>query len=220
MSFWHSFFVVCVKIVGKEVIYGICFYLCPRSLVMEYSEEQFVTGINRKEREMFHELYRRFYLSLVRFAMKYLQKEEVAEDIVQDLFLSVWERRESFLSYDRLRNFLYISVRNTCLDILKHQTVEQKYARYCVEHEAEAEAETEEILGEEVMRLLFQIIDDLPDRCREVFLLYMDGKKNEEIAGMLQLALDTVKNQKKKAMRILRERLGNLYGVVVNWGII
>ena len=69
----------------------------------------------------------------------------------------------------------------------------------------------DEIIGAEVMRLLFQTIDQLPPRCREIFLLYMDGMKNEKIAETLQLALDTVKNQKKKALHILRERLGDFY---------
>lgn len=178
---------------------------------MGYTEEQFVTGINRKERRMFHELYRRFYRPLVHFAMKYLGDGDMAEDCVQELFVSIWERRETFLTYDRLRNFLYLSMRNTCLDLLKHQAVEKKYAGYCKEHENEVSDETEEMIREEVLRLLFRTIDTLPPRCKEIFLLYMDGKKNEEIATSLRVALDTVKNQKKKAMQILRQRLGDFY---------
>lgn len=178
---------------------------------MEYTETEFITGINRKERKVFHELYRKFYRPLVHFAMKYLGDSNLAEDCVQELFVSLWERRETFLSHDRLRNFLYVSIRNTCLDILKHQTVEKKYASYYKEIEDETTSQTEEIIGEEVFRLLFRVIDDLPPRCKEIFLLHMDGKKNEEIADTLRIALDTVKNQKKKAMRILRQRLGNFY---------
>lgn len=186
------------------------FIFAARGISMEYTETEFITGINRKERKVFHELYRKFYRPLVRFAMKYLGDSNLAEDCVQELFISLWERREMFLSYDRLRNFLYVSIRNTCLDILKHQTVEKKYASYYKENEDEA-SQTEEIIGEEVFRLLFRVIDDLPPRCKEIFLLHMDGKKNEEIADTLRIALDTVKNQKKKAMRILRQRLGNFY---------
>lgn len=160
---------------------------------------------------MFHELYREFYWALVRFAMKYLGDRDMAEDTVQELFVAVWERNESYLSYDRLRNFLYISVRNTCLDTLKHRAVEEKYARHFEKTEDGMVSETEEIIEEEVLRLLFQIVNELPPRCKEIFLLHMDGRKNEEIANTLQIALDTVKNQKKKAMKILRERLGDFY---------
>ena len=105
----------------------------------------------------------------------------------------------------------FISLRNTCLDMLKHRVVESKYSDYCQRMEEHAASATDEIIGAEVMRLLFQTIDQLPPRCREIFLLYMDGMKNEKIAETLQLALDTVKNQKKKALHILRERLGDFY---------
>lgn len=178
---------------------------------MEYTEKQFIIGINRKERKVFHELYRRFYRQLVHFALKYLGDSDLAEDCVQELFVSVWERKETFLSYERLRNFLYLSLRNACLDLLKHQTVEKKYASYYKANETVTLSDNEEIIGEETIRLLFRIIDGLPPRCKEIFLLYMDGKKNEEIAVTLGIALDTVKNQKKKAMQVLRQRLGDFY---------
>ena len=61
---------------------------------------------------------------------------------------------------------------------------------------------------EEVYRQLFETIDALPERCREVFLMYMEGKKNEEVATALHVSIETVKTQKKRAMSILRKKLG------------
>ena len=63
-------------------------------------------------------------------------------------------------------------------------------------------------MKEELYERLFSVVDELPPRCREVFLLHLDGKKNEEIAELLNISLLTVKTQKKKAMSYIRERLG------------
>ena len=64
---------------------------------------------------------------------------------------------------------------------------------------------------EEVYRLLFKSIDQLPPRCREIFVLQMEGKKNEEIAQTLGLSIETVKTQKKRAVQAIKKRMGSLF---------
>ena len=71
--------------------------------------------------------------------------------------------------------------------------------------------EEEDTNEEEVYRLLFRAIDKLPTRCREVFLLHMDGKKNEEIATLLGISIETVKTQKKRAIQFIKEQMGTCY---------
>ena len=99
-------------------------------LRMKTKEEIFIEQINLKRREAYHELFRRFYRSLVIFALKYIDEQGEAEDIVQELFVSVWEKEEKFMSYASFRVFLYNAVRNTCLNRIKHKKVEEKYAAY------------------------------------------------------------------------------------------
>ena len=78
----------------------------------------------------------------------------------------------------------------------------------------------EAVNDEEIYRHLFKLIDELPPRCREIFLLYMEGKKNEEIAAMLQLSVETVKTQKKRAMAYIRDNLDKavLLALAINSG--
>lgn len=175
---------------------------------MKNREDSFIERINQKQRSAYHELFREYYQSLVMFAMRYVNEQGEAEDIVQDLFVAVWEKNEKFHSYLSFRAFLYTSVRNTCLNRIKHRKVEEKYVDYSIRHIEENQNEEYNMLEEELYRQLFQVIDELPPRCREVFLLHLDGKKNEEIATKLRITLLTVKTQKKKALRYLRERLG------------
>lgn len=177
---------------------------------MRTKEDLFLEQINQKQLRAFHELFREFYQALVLFAMRYGVIQSEAEDIVQELFVAVWEKKEKFISYTSFRVFLYTSVRNTCLNQIKHRKVEKKYVNYSLLHAENALQEDHEMLEEELYRQLFSAVDELPLRCREVFLLHLDGKKNEEIAELLHISLLTVKTQKKKAVHYLRERLSHL----------
>lgn len=177
---------------------------------MKISENLFLEQINQKQLQAFHQLFREFYQALVLFAMRYGASQSEAEDIVQELFVAVWERKEKFFSYRSFRVFLYNSVRNTCLNQIKHRKVEEKYMNDRSLHVEEAFENDPEMLEEELYRHLFNAVDELPPRCREIFLLHLDGKKNEEIASQLHISLLTVKTQKKRAVHYLRERLSHL----------
>ena len=113
---------------------------------MKTKEEIFIEQINLKRREAYHELFRRFYRSLVIFALKYIDEQGEAEDIVQELFVSVWEKEEKFMSYACFRVFLYNAVRNTCLNRIKHKKVEEKYAAYRQLHPENPELDDYDIM--------------------------------------------------------------------------
>ena len=136
------------------------------------------------------------------FALKYIDEQGEAEDIVQELFVSVWEKEEKFMSYASFRVFLYNAVRNTCLNRIKHKKVEEKYAAYRQLHPVNPELDDYDVMEEEIYRRLFKTIDELPPWCKEIFLLHLDGKKNEEIAAQLKITLLTVKTPKKKRFDI------------------
>lgn len=169
-----------------------------------------IEDINRLDAEAFHQLYKMFYKALVYYGWQITDSKETAEDIVQELFSSIWEKQLQFQSIASFRSYLYNAVRNAALNHLKHRDVENSYLeRLAGSYEDEAGDEREdEFDEEEIYQLLFQTIDRLPERCREVFLMYMDGKKNEEIAQALSISLETVKTQKKRAMQVLRKNLG------------
>ena len=79
---------------------------------------------------------------------------------------------------------------------------------YCIPDTGNDNKEEEDdFFTEEIFRQLFMTIDSLPERCKQVFLLHMEGKKNEEIAAALYVSLETVKTQKKRAMSLLRKKL-------------
>lgn len=174
-------------------------------------DELLIEQLNQKQVGAFKILFDRFYRYLVLYAMKWVERQEIAEDIVQDLFVQVWERDTLYSSYYGFKNFVYNSVKNASLDHLKHKEVEGKYMRYTLRNTEAGEMPELEVMKDEVYRRLYQVLDELPKRCREVFKYYLEGKKNKEIAEILQISELTVKKQKQNALNYIRERLGTVY---------
>ena len=173
-------------------------------------EEEFIRQLNAKQVEAYHYLFEELYAYLIVYAMRYVQQKEVAEDIVQETFVALWEKEKSYNSYIGLKAFLYDAVRNRALDYLKHKQVEDKYTSYVLIHCNDESDLDYKLMREEIYRELYRAVAELPTRCQEIFKLYMEGKKNEEIAQLLNLSPETVKTQRKIAMRLLRERLSGL----------
>ncbi len=177
------------------------FYICSVKTYKMILESQF--AIDRKE--IFESLFSDYYGALVCYATKYIKREDIAEDLVQDLFVSLWEGHRVFPSQAALRSFLYVSLKNAALDYLKHLNVENHYIEEALA--ANTFLSENSFQKEEIFRLLFKQIDLLPERCREIFLLHLEGFDNETIAKKLSLSIETVKTQKKRAMKTLRNKL-------------
>ena len=157
----------------------------------------------------FHLLYKHYYKALVNYAFQFVGDNDDAEDVVQGFIADIWQQKLAFGSLFSLEVFLYNSVRNRCLNILKHKQVKVSYIKKVADsHPAYHPDDDEETLFmERAYRMLFETIDKLPPRSREVFLLYIQGKKNQEIADALGVSLETVKTHKKRSMAFLREQL-------------
>ncbi len=170
----------------------------------------FFEQLNQRKLSAYKTLYEEYYRVLVMYAINFVGRQQVAEDIVQELFVTIWKKQITFLSFTSLRVYLYNAVRNASFDYLKHQNVEKSYIVSLQESYHEVN-ESQDLQEEEIRRLLYWEIDNLPPKMREIFLLYMEGKKNEEIAKLLNVSLETVKTQKKRAVKQIKSKLGPLY---------
>ena len=174
------------------------------------------TGLSRAM-----EVYAGYTAAVLGNTLKGRASREDLEELLSDVFLSLWEAEKPFDSIDNLRSFLYTSVKNRCLNILRERSVRRKYEEHIIDFYKEMENEEPieqtyaEVLGE-----VYRLIDELPPRCREIFLLHMDGRKNEEIAQALDIAVNTVKAQKAKAVSFLKEQMGDTLVVLITIGCI
>ncbi len=174
-----------------------------------YTNEQFIKALNRKKEAAFQILFKDYYASLVMYAMHYV-RQEVAEDIVQDLMTLLWEKDTHFDSISAFHSFIYLFIRNRSINYLKHQKAELNYINYQQEEMTSDESEVFKVMEEEIYRIFFNVIDQLPNRCKEIFKLHLAGKKENEIASLLNVSLSTVKSQKQKAFQRLKEKLTSL----------
>ncbi len=149
----------------------------------------------------FETIFRRLYLPLGMFALRIVDNADVAEDMVQEAFMKTWMQLENGAEITNLRAFLYACVRNECLAHLNRSSS-------LVGEEHLPEVGEEEIDTSFRDAKIWRAIDDLPEKCREIFLMSKrDGYSNEEIARELGISVKTVKNQMTKAFTRLREAL-------------
>lgn len=184
---------------------------------MTKAEQLFINTLNDRQPESFRTLFIKHYALMVSFGMNYVDQTDVAEDIVQEIFTKIWENNTQFESYRKFKTFLYTSVRNAGLNYIKHEKVKERYNNSSLEPQS-GDPELD-IIEEEVYHKLFESIDSLPKRCREVFELHLDGNSNDDIASLLGLSVLTVKTQKNRAMQSLRKQMGDMFFIAVSMHI-
>jgi RNA polymerase sigma-70 factor (ECF subfamily) len=162
-------------------------------------------------------VFRTHYDPLVRFAYGYVRSQAVAEEMVQDLFLKMWEQRGTWELHGSLKSYLYTAVRNSALNDLRHRRIRQELegrsaregtALGMGEHTPRADRVLEE---EEQTLALRNAVDALPEIYRTVIALRAQhGLSYLEIAAVLGLPVRTVETRIARGMRALRDRLGRL----------
>jgi len=170
-----------------------------------------IRHINRGKKNVFKDLFDHYFSALAAFGYKYIPDPPIVEDMVQEAFIACWEKRADFSHINALKSFLYTSVRNKCLNHLKHQAVQKKHEGALV-YELESDLHfTNHVIEEETFNLLHAEIRDLPRSAQEIMMLALNGLKNQEIAEELNISLNTVKTQKKIAYSKLKDRLGHRF---------
>jgi RNA polymerase sigma-70 factor (ECF subfamily) len=171
-------------------------------------ERELLERIRRGEEEAFDAVFRAHYAPLVGLAEGMLRSRAVAEEVVQDVMLELWRRRESLPVEESLRAYLFRATRNRALNHLRHNRVERRGEPYLGGERVDRPAAPRVLVEEEIDVALRAALGDLPDRCREVFeLSRVHGLRYAEIASTLGISVKTVEAQMGKALRILRERL-------------
>ncbi len=155
--------------------------------------------------------------SLYFYCNSILKDRILAEDVVQESFVALWERRKDFIALLPIRVFLYQTARNKCLDLLKHEQVIHKHES-ALALELKEDFFAEKMIEEELLGEIYRVLNELPPKCRTVFCLSLDGLSNQEIANKLSISVNTVRTQKQRAMTVLKQRFGSEM-LLIFWGI-
>jgi len=168
-----------------------------------------VNGLRAGQESTYAQLFHEYYRPLTVFAYKYVNDLDSARELVQDLFVSIYENRKSLMITSSLKAYLYRSVRNRALNHLKRIKVGKQHLEQIAQELNSSESLEELILENELEHRIFQIISSLSPKCQEVFKMSrVHGIKNQDIAARLEISVRTVETHISNALKILREKLG------------
>jgi RNA polymerase sigma-70 factor (ECF subfamily) len=171
-------------------------------------ERALLEQIRQGDEGAFDAVFRAHYPSLVGMAERMLRSRAVAEEIVQEIMLALWRRRESLPVEESLRAYLFRATRNRALNHLRHARVEREGEPYLADTSVRTPTAPSVLIEEEIDAAVRAAVSELPERCREVFeLSRVHGLRYTEIAAALGISVKTVEAQMGKALRLLRQRL-------------
>lgn len=182
------------------------------------TSDELMVGVNSKDEHAWKLFFNSWYDSLYRHAYRILGEEKVSEDIIQELFIYLWDASTALENEKVLAVYLYRSVTNRCLNHIRDRNREDvRIARWMAENddgEEASEAEFSSVVREEVYRRLQDLIGQLPQGRKKIVLMSMEGMSGEAIAKELGISITTVKQQKYRAYNFLRQHLGEHWGIL------
>ncbi len=167
------------------------------------------------DEKAFHDLFSKLSKPLIYFSYRILRDQPAAENIVQDVFLKIWQNRERIDPEQNLKTYMYTSVKNESLKFLRRLETERKYEPEVSSGLSLYRTPDDELVNKEFSNSFYEAIDGLPEKCRAVFrMAKFDELKYAEIAEIMGISIKTVENQMGRAFKILRENLKHLITVI------
>jgi RNA polymerase sigma-70 factor (ECF subfamily) len=169
-------------------------------------EQTTIDGLRDGNASVYGEVFTAHYENLCKYAFTILKDMDDAKDVVQALFMKMWEKREDLAVTHTLKSYLYKAVHNLCINKLEHRAVRTKFQQEDVSKDAAIQHP--DVFPEELDQRIKTIIQNLPPQCRTIFMMsrYQE-MKYAEIAAALGISTNTIENQVSKALRVLRDQL-------------
>lgn len=174
------------------------------------TDDQIMQRIMDKDPTVYNELYDKLYRKLFLFAKSLIDDTEEARDIVAESFIKLWAQKNHFANMVHLQVYFYTVIKNACIDHLRKNKL-----RYKIEHQMlQAGTISENVVERkyqeaELVQQLYERINQLPERMQQVFkLTYLDGFSRAEVAQMLNLSENTIRNTNAAAMKAIRMTFG------------
>ena len=178
---------------------------------MDLLEQQVLQTLKEGAESAFEMVFKTYYRPLCQYAYSFLNDRDEAEEVVQAAFINVWDKRQQVNIQTSLKAYLYRIVRNSCLNVIKHEKVKKQHVAHQMVHaESTHEGVSQSVISSELEERISIAMKALPDQCRLVFQLSrFEELKYSEIAEQLGISIKTVENQIGKALKIMREQLND-----------
>ncbi len=167
-----------------------------------------VHWIDISDVHVFQQQYNRYFTQLKYFGMRYLTDEEVVSDLIQDLWLKIWERKENLINETTFKNYLFQGLYRNIIDYFKHDNVVKEYIRRENSEGMIIEREISyKIIEAEIYQIVNLIFEELPDSSRRVYAACLNGKSYKEISEDFSISINTVKKHINNANHYMRKRI-------------
>jgi len=176
---------------------------------MSPEEEKVWRAIQQKDGQSFQNYYLENYRAFLLVAYKYLRDQGLALEVVNDVFVTIWEDAESINIQTSLKSYIHRAVINRSLNVILKDKKDKQRLQDLVQ-QSQGVVESRELEENELKARLYKEIEQLPEQCRKVFKLSrFEGKKKQEIADDLGISVKTVKNHLNRALKTLNKVLGD-----------
>jgi len=175
----------------------------------KYSDEELVALLKKNDHAAFTEIYDRYSPSLLAQVNYMLRDEDVAKDLIQELFFTIWIKADHIRNDARLGGYLYIAAQNQVLKYIQRSKFQNDYLQSLARFSTELHNNTAEAIDEKELRKLIEhYVSELPDKTRKIFELSRQSNLScREIAEEMGIAEQTVKNQLSIALKILKDKM-------------
>ncbi len=180
-----------------------------------YSDEELMQEIKADNMFAFDVLYKKYCKRVYKFGYSILKSPEDSENLMQDVFLRLWENRHKVEKDASIKSYVFTIAYNSAISVIRKKIKESQFVEYLKSlQEINIEPVNLELEYNELTKKLDEIVKALPQRQKEVYLMHkVDGLKYNEIAERLHISENTIENHMSRALKTIREKLGN-YSVI------
>jgi len=175
-----------------------------------FSDADLMSEIKAGSMRAFDQLYYRYCKRLLSFSISIVKSREEAENIVQEVFLALWVNRSQISNDASVKYYIFTIAYNTAISALRKKARDEKFLEQLKDlQELTSEPEDMQTEYTDLKGKLSEIINELPARQREIFILHkVDGLKYQEIASKLNISVNTIENHMSRALKTIRSKLG------------
>jgi RNA polymerase sigma-70 factor (ECF subfamily) len=185
-----------------------------------YSDIDLIRKLKRGNIEAFNQIFYAYSSKLYHFAYGYLKSKEDAEEMVQEIFSRIWDKRADIKEEYQFRSYLFSIAFNYIKKYFRSKALVNKYIEFATPHDLEAEQTQEDVNYASLKLMVDQLVDKMPEKRKAVFFKSrFEGKNSKEIAIEMNISQSTVENHLNQALRFLRQHLKdeNIAGLLFFW---
>lgn len=172
-------------------------------------------GVIKIDSKTIEVLFREYYEELSRYSFSIVKNQDEAEDVVQKLFIKLWEKRAELTEVNNMKSYLYRATYNSSLNVLDHIKRKGVHTQLTTEIVANNSA-SDQLMSNELADKIMLSIQELPEKCGEVFKLSRDEQLSyKEISEKLNISIKTVENHMGKALKLMRRALSAYLHILI-----